>query len=81
MGQRLDLFLFGNPFHDLSLFPFIVPDEFVPVYGPESEPKEIQAAPLKESKQTLSDCTQRRLSFQHSEDFTKCLCVLFEQDS
>ncbi|KAK9968907.1 hypothetical protein ABG768_027129 [Culter alburnus] len=31
-----------------------VPDEFVPVYGPESEPKEIQAAPLKE--RFLTDC-------------------------
>lgn len=71
-------FCFGNTFPDPSVFPFIVPDEFVPVYGPESEPKEIQAAPLKESKQTLSDRTQRCLSFQHSEDFTKCfVCFIW----
>lgn len=30
------------------------PDDFVPVYSPESEPKEIQAAPLKE--RFLTDC-------------------------
>uniref|UniRef100_A0A672Q6F7 Epidermal growth factor-like protein 6 n=1 Tax=Sinocyclocheilus grahami TaxID=75366 RepID=A0A672Q6F7_SINGR len=44
----------GTALYDLCVFPFVVPDDFVPVYGPESEPKEIQAAPLKE--RFLTDC-------------------------
>ncbi len=36
----------GNALYDLCVFPFVDPDDF----GPESELKEIQAAPLKERK-------------------------------
>lgn len=42
-------------FPDLCVFLCVVPEEFVPVYNPELEPEEIQAAPLKESKKALVD--------------------------
>ncbi|XP_059356693.1 epidermal growth factor-like protein 6 isoform X1 [Carassius carassius] len=48
----------GNQLEDEELNPrgdAFFPDDFLPVYGPESEPKEIQAAPLKETG-FLTDC-------------------------